>query len=97
MAACLVTDSAYILVVFDRGGKGKEVLDSRFTGPEEGAGGDRITGVGLAGRGGVASEASVGTSCDRVLSTSLDQTLDPGSCHPPDSVVSGFVLSVVGV
>ena len=34
-AACLLTDSAYILAVSDRGGKGKEGLDSGFIGPEE--------------------------------------------------------------
>ena len=59
-AACLLTDSIYSLAVSDRGGTEKEVLGLRFAGMGETAGGDKTTGAGSVGRGGV-SEVSIGT------------------------------------
>ena len=59
-AACLLTDSTYILAVSNNGGKGKDVFGSRFTKTGEGAEGDRIAGAGSARRGSV-SKIVVGT------------------------------------
>ena len=80
-AACLLTDSAYNLTVFDRGGKGKEGPDLGFIELGEGA-----DGVGTGGAGSVGRGASVGSSSDWILPPSFDLASD-----------SRFVLNVVGV
>ena len=48
-AACLLTDSIYALVVFDRGGIGRDVLDPGLVGIGETTGGDGMDGAGSAG------------------------------------------------
>ena len=58
-AACLLTDSIYSLAVSDSGGTGAEVLGLGFASVGEVVGGDRTTGAGSVGRGGV-SEVSIG-------------------------------------
>ena len=60
-AACLFTDSIYSLAVSDSGGIGVETgtLGCGFARVEEVVGGDGMTEVGSAGRGGV-SEVSIG-------------------------------------
>ena len=58
-AAYLLTDSIYSLAVSDSNGTGAEVLGLGFAGVGEVVGGDRMTGVGSARRGGV-SEVSIG-------------------------------------
>ena len=52
-AACLLTDSIYALVVFDRGGTKKDVLGFGFAGMAETVDGDDTNGAGSVGRGGV--------------------------------------------
>ena len=112
-AVCLLTDSTYILAVSNRGRMDKDVLDSRFTGLGEGAGGDGIAEAGSVGRGGVSetvveietrvfgtvvgTKAGVGTSSSSVLPASLVLALDSGAYRSPDSVDSWLVLRVFGV
>ena len=102
-AACLLIDSIYTLVVSNRGGTGRDVLDPGFASIEEAAGGDGMTGVGFAGRGGVlevsirtgtgvfglgiGARAGVGTS-GCTLPTSDVLALDPGAGLSPDSADS---------
>ena len=59
-AACLLTDSTYILAVSDSGGNNKDVFGLGFTKTGEGAGEDGIAGAGSAGNGDV-SVIVVGT------------------------------------
>ena len=49
--AFLLVDSMYALAVFDRGGTGRDVVDSGFTGAREIARGDGIAGARSMGRG----------------------------------------------
>ena len=112
-AACLLTDSTYILAISKRGRMGKDVFGSGFTGMGEGAEGDKIAGVGSAGRDGISetivgtetgvsgivvgTKAGVGTSFGYVLPVSLVLASDPKACRFPDSVNSWLVLRIVSV
>ena len=111
--AGLLTDSMYALAVFDRGGTGRNVLDSRSTSTGEATGGDGIAEAGSTGRGGVSETfvkneagvsgtvvgmgASVGTSSGCALPASLVLASDHGACLSPDSANSWLVLRAVGV
>ena len=110
--ACLFTDSIYTLVVSDRGGTKRDVLDLGFTGAWETTGGDGMARVGSAERGGISETfiktevgvsgtggmtgMDVGTS-DYALPALVVLASDPRTYLSPHSADSWLVLRVVSL